>query len=274
MMSLPRGKKTRSRPGWRWYYPGLRLRLRKPLVALRHRGLTPQDIVLGEFPKSGGTWLAFMLGELLFGEALDFRNQEQLAPRIGLHRTVPPAVPDGGRLVRTHEHWREEYRRPIYLVRHVGDVAVSYYHWLPWLPPEYVSFKTFLGWFLEGRVDAYGAWTDHVTGWLDSGADPYVVRYEDLRADPVATLEGILNWLDLCPPRHEVDAAVANNTLDAMKSKERATRQPPRRSRGQFVRQGSVGGHREWFDVEDLAFLCERTGPVLTRLGYTLPSRQ
>jgi hypothetical protein len=257
----------------RWRLRRLRPIGRRPLVWFRHLRLRGDDIVLDEYPKSGGTWAAFMLGEALFGVPIDFLNQSQIAPAVGWHAESAPCL-DGtqGRLVRSHEPYREGYRRSIYLVRNVADVAVSYFHQLRWLGVD-VELKPFLRLMVEGRVDGYGSWSSHVESWLGAPSESVViVRYEDLLAEPNETLSRILKFIRIERDSHLIAEAVKNNTLQRMREKEEKARNTVFNGRGQgaFVRKGVTGDFRQWLDSEDVDLIAKVAGRTLTRLGYDL----
>jgi hypothetical protein len=256
----------------RWHLRRVRPLLRAPRVALRHRGIEPSDVVLDEYPRSGGTWLTFMLGEVVFGEPLDFESETAFVPGIGSHRDAPGPLAGGGRLLRSHEPFRRDYRKAVYVVRHAGDVAVSYFNWWKWARVDDVEFKPFLRAFLAGHVDGYGPWHRHVASWLDVSDRPvHVVRYEDLRRDTEAALHPILDFLGLSAPDEAISSAVANNSMEGMRAKQDRARRSVFRGRAQgrdVVRTGSVGGWRDWMDEEDVALLERTAGPVLRRLGY------
>jgi Sulfotransferase domain len=258
----------------RWRLRRLRPLLRKPRVVLRHRGLHPADVVLDEYPRSGGTWLTFMLAEVLFDRPIDFESEGSFVPPVGSHRATPAILPDGGRLLRTHEPFRTDYPKAVYVVRHVCDVAVSYYHWWKWTGVDSAEFKTFLRMFLDGHVDGYGTWHDHVTSWLDVGDRPVrVVRYEDLRSDTPGALRGIVEFLGTPAIDERIVNAVRNNSLDRMREKQERARSSVFRSRApdqDVVRTGSSGGWREWLDAGDVALVERVAGPTLQRLGYEL----
>jgi Sulfotransferase domain len=258
----------------RWKLRAVRPTLRRPLVWLRHRDLGRSDVILDEYPKSGGTWLAFMLGEVLLGRPVDFESQTRILPPVGRHRDVPAVLPDGGRLLRTHEPFRREYRdlRCIYLVRHPGDVVLSYFRTLKWLTIEGVELRSFIKLFLEGRVDGYGPWQDHVESWLDSlHPRVHLLRYEELRRSTPEALAGVLRFLGLETERDAIEAAIENNSLERMREKERAARETVFRSRdpgSHFVRSGVAGESVQVLGAADWQLIDRLAGRALSRLGY------
>ena len=91
--------------------------LRAPLVWWRHRGLNPTDMFFAAYPKSGTTWARFVLFEMLSGKPSGFKATNQQMPGIGLHFNALRLLPNGGRLIATHEYYRKDYGRTIYMVR-------------------------------------------------------------------------------------------------------------------------------------------------------------
>src|SRR5205085_11792879 len=136
------------------------------------RGLTvlPTDVFLVSYPRSGNTWLRFLLANALRpAEPATFATFGEVVPDIydetdrELRRRPSP------RVLKSHEPYDERYRRVVYLVRHPADVAVSYYHYLikmRQIPPGY-EVARFVASFVRGRLDDFGTWGQHVSGWLD-----------------------------------------------------------------------------------------------------------
>jgi hypothetical protein len=251
--------------------------VRPPVVYLRHRHLGDRDVVIGEYPKSGSTWLGFMLGELVLRQPIDFDSQEQLVPALvaGVNApSAPRALPGGGRLFRSHERYRREYRRAIYVVRHVADVAVSYHNWLAWQGVPVPALKRFLPMFLRGHVGAYGSWQDHVSFWLQAErAELQVMRYEDLKAQPDREVTRALRFLGVEPDADLVARAVQANTVERMREKEERARRGPfsRHREGlRFISRGRAGGSLELLDDQDFALIERCAGATLSRLHYAV----
>jgi hypothetical protein len=260
----------------RWELRRRKSLFRGPLVWYRSRSLSPDDVVLAEYPKSGSTWLTFMVAEIAFGRPVGFEDSAVLVPAVGTPGapTLPGAA---GHLLRTHERYRPGCRKAIYLVRHGADVAVSYYNWLAWKHLQVVDFKTFLRQFFSTGVDGYGPWASHVASWLDASdrghAAIHVTRYEDLRRDPHTTMRDVLAFLGITAPAGSLDAAIAGNDLASMRTKQeqaRATLFKDRAKDGDFVRKGSVGESGQWLDDDDFDLVERAAGTSLARLGYEI----
>lgn len=248
---------------------------RRPLVRFRHRGLTRRDVMLAAYPKSGSTWLRFLIAQLATGDDLGFAEMKALIPITGDQPGAPAVLPQGGRLVKTHEAYHRVYHRAVYLVRDVRDVALSYYYHALRQGTYEGSLDAFLPRFLEGKLDGYRAWDVHVASWLDSPlqerGDLAVVRYEDLKADPAATLKRAADFLGLPAAPSALETAVQRSALDVLKAKEQATDVlKVQRTDIPVVRKGGSGGWRAVFTDAQQAAFAARLGPTLERLGYPL----
>lgn len=200
-------------------------------VAPTLRGLRPTDVMIAAYPRSGSSWLRFLLCELLLGEA-SWALVDARLPRVTRHRSAPALLPDGGRLIRTHSPYQPAYRRAIHLVRDPRDVALSYFRFLQRIgqveirPDDdaAVSLDRYLTGFIKGRHDPHGTWQSHLLSWIEaerSGrADVLRVRYEDLRTDTPTVLGQIADWLGVEIPAERAQAAADRWTVARMQAAE------------------------------------------------------
>src|SRR5260221_8061143 len=107
--------------------------LRTLVTISRHWAVDARDAFIVSYPRSGNTWLKFVLVHLLTGKAADLTDHESIVPYVGSHRKAPHVLPSGGRLLKSHEPYRRDYgsayQRGAYIVRDGRDVAVSYYYY-------------------------------------------------------------------------------------------------------------------------------------------------
>jgi len=245
--------------------------VRVPLVWVRHRGFRPADVFVGSYPRSGSTWLRFMLLEVLAGQASGFSNTNEMLPDVGKHEAGAEILPGKGRLIKTHEPFRPEYKKAIYLVRDPRDVALSEFAYQTALGLERGDFDSHLERFLRTGVNPFSSWIDHVTSWLDAAesgrAGILHVNFEELKQKPEEQVGRIADFLGMPEVRSRIPAAIANNSLARMKEKEKAT--PQRASaKGRFIRSGSAGGWRSSFTERQSQLVQQYAGNVLARLGY------
>jgi hypothetical protein len=270
-------------------YRATRTWMRDPIVWLRHRGLDSSDVFLAEFPRSGSTWLRFMLVEILTGQPAGFLNVNSAIPEIGTQVRARPILPGGGRLIKTHEPYRGNYKRAIYLVRDVRDVLFSVeacdreFGWSDYFS-QGRDFDGYLDSFLNGGTMRFRSWQGHVQSFLDSptaaSGNLLLVQYEEMRRNTEATLLQILEFLEVDADRSTVRSAIANNTLERMRAKEDSVKNPNVKltkgtllrghKKGRFVGKGALGGWREKLTPAQLQLIDRHAGDAMRRLGYPL----
>jgi len=248
-------------------------KLRVPIQWLRHRGFRPADLFFSTYPRSGTTWTRFTVFEMLTGENATFESVNSVMLGVGMHEQARPVLPGEGRLIGTHEPYRKEYKRAVYLVRDVRDVILSEYAFITALDRFHGSLDDFISAFFRGKINGYGTWPRHVTSWLDSpiAGTPnlLVLKYEDLRKDPESQFQRMLDFAGLKRDPEAVRLAIANNSLEKMRAKENDS---PRKAsvRGRFVRGGFVQGWKDKLSEEQLRRIEANAGETLMRLGYPL----
>ena len=253
---------------------------RYPVVRLRHRGLRPSDAFLVSYPRSGTTWLRFLLTHVLTGRPADFDPLDQPVPYIGEHERAPALLPESGRLVFSHEVTGAGDRRVIYVVRDPRAVALSEFRWLERRALAPGSLDLFIRGFVRGRSNPWGSWDHHVVAWTqrESAREGrlHLVRFEDLKTETLNVLVDTVRFLGIDPPLELIREAVADNTFERMRQKEEEApdrafakgvqRQLP------FVRAGSEGGWRDVLTNEHRVEIERAFGAVARGVGYSIGS--
>lgn len=247
--------------------------LRVPVIWYRHHGFRPEDVFFASYPRSGTTWSRHTLFEVLTGQKSGFRAVDSVLCGVGKHHRGGPVLPGGGRMISTHEQYRKEYKKAIYLTRDVRDVVLSEFTYLRNLEFFHGDLDAFVKHFVTTRVSGFGPWQKHVTSWLDGplAGTPnlLVMRFEDLRRDPVAGFTAMANFLGVPSDRSIIESAVANSSIEKMKEKE--TREPVKASvKGRFVNSGSVRGWVSKLTPAQVQLIEQYAGPVIKRLGHPL----
>jgi hypothetical protein len=245
--------------------------LRSPLLWIRHHGFRSSDVFTASYPRSGSTWLRFILAEILAGQSSGFKGVNMLSPDVGEHADAQSLLPGSGRLIKTHELYRPTYKKAIYLARDPRDVLFSEYAYENALGVIDGDFDLFLDAFLRKGVNAFGLWTDHVNTWLDAAdsnqCELLVVRFEEMRRDTERCLKQTMEFLNFPVEDGAIRKAIAGNSLEQMKAKEKVT--PQRASaKGRFIGSGSVAGWKEKLSVSQLQLIDQYAGKAMSRLGY------
>jgi Sulfotransferase domain len=254
----------------------MRTKVRAPLIWLRHRGLDSNDVFLAPYPRSGNTWTRFLLTEILAAESASFDNINLVIPEMGIHARAKVQLPGGGRLIKTHEPYRKEYKRAIYLVRDFRDVMLSQYSRERELGLYNTEFDEYVAAYLDGRLSGFGAWQEHLPTWLDSplarSGNMLLIKFEDMRKDAPAAIAQMVDFLGLPVDASSIREAIAENSVDRMRAKENAAVNLPKSKgeEGRFVRKGAIASWREKFTEFQLRLVDQRAGEVLVRMGYPL----
>ena len=193
--------------------------LRSATLAYRHRGLTTDDCFIASFPRSGNTWLRFLLADLAAGGKVDYESVDRLIPGVGRHDGAP-LLAGGSRLIKTHERYRQEYQRAVYLVRDVRDVVVSWYRLTRDDRDNFADFDRFVDRFVTGEATPYGKWTDHVASWLQpppSSAQVLVLLYEELHADTLDALARVTEFVGIKAREDQLQETLARYPVEEMR---------------------------------------------------------
>jgi hypothetical protein len=267
--------------------------VRRPLVQigrivlkkeLAGRYYTPfdDDTCLVAYPKSGNTWLRFLVGNLLHPEnPVTFANIESLVPSI-YHNSdhVLQRIPRP-RILKSHEAFFSHHRKVIYIVRDPRDVAVSYYHYLIKFRelPENYPMEKYIPRFMREDFDAkYGPWDEHVLSWVrmcEGRRDFLLMRYEDLFERTISELERVATFLSLSHDKRrlaqaaELSSAARMRQLEAAESRKWSAIRRSRRDLP-FVRSAKPGDWKLELPEDSICQIEAAWGAVMQLLGYRL----
>ena len=230
------------------------------------------DIYVVTYPRSGTTWLLYML-HLLIRDDRSFEHLSDVCPwferslAIGTHQAADFERLASPRLFKSHLSfgWLPPLGRKIYVVRDGGDVAVSYWHFYRSHLGFRGDFSEFFERFMHGKLQ-YGSWFKHVAGWQRHGGESNVliVTFQDLLDDTPKALRRIAAFLRLSPSQLHLEAALQHGTFEAMKRDEGKFDHVTSllRERGirsdSFLRQGRAGSGQQALSAQQAARLRER----------------
>lgn len=253
------------------------------LAPARYATVHPDDVFLVSYPKSGNTWMRFLVGNLAFpNDPIRFTNVEKRIPSIyGMADKKLRNVPRP-RYLKTHEPFHSKYRNVLYIVRDPRDVAVSYFHFAVKVNgvPSNTSIDSFVSRFIADDLWLqYGTWADHVVSWLAMAPSRHkflLLRYEDLLADTRSELSKIASFLGIDATTERLDHAIEMSSADRMRDLEKKEwkkwSRGIRRSRTDvpFVRAAKSKQWSEALSPELLSSIENAWGPLMQALGYKL----
>lgn len=263
----------------------------------QYRSLKRADAVVVSFGKSGRTWLRVMISRL-YQQVYDL--PEDVVIGFDNFHNMDRRIP---RLFFTHDNYIGDYtghtdskadfydKKVLLLMRDPRDVAVSqFFQWRFRMRPEKKLLNDYLpdgddspiydfvlhdGGGLPKVIDFMNIWAREMTKIraLD------VVRYEDMRAEPLETLTRVARFLDIPADAARIQEAVDYASFENMKKKE--ANHSFRMSGGRMApgdqsnpdsyktRRAKVGGYRDYFDDDQIAAIDALvTGTLDPVYGY------
>lgn len=244
------------------------------------------DRLVAAYPKTGRTWLRFMMGNYLLqladvNQEVDFQNVYSVVPNT-LSGQVPGqpefdqslGIP---KVIFTHETPNPDKTYPdetIYITRDPRDVMVSnWFHRTKQLGQYDGSLQD----FIHDEQWGIDSFVNHADSWLATVGQERVIRYESLKLDTVATFLSACRLLDLVVSDDKAATAVEAASFGRMQAIEDRGRvvghnydaTDPNARR---VRSGKVGGFRDYLNADDLRYIAERMdeGSGLVGQFYTL----
>jgi hypothetical protein len=209
------------------------------LINPRNILLTPStriasDIYLVSYPKSGNTWLRFLVANALklhyeSERSVNFFSISDIIPDVQISRNISlnPAFDDNTlpRIIKSHCAYNPYYKRIVLLVRDPRDVMVSYYFHLMshGTIPSSLKFSKFI------RSYRFGVktWERHTNSWLKNrvnGQNLHIFTYENLSESTSETLYRILDLIGFSISMDLIEKAVQISSFENMKKLEHSTR--------------------------------------------------
>ena len=235
------------------------------------------DIFLVSYPKSGNTWMRFLIGNLIIKEGVDFININNYIPGIYKARERDLEKLEDPRILKSHEPFTCNYKKVIYLYRDPRDVVISYYFWKKKYTPNFnLSMVDYIDLFLDGENSQFGAWDEHVRNWLGSktfkDGNVLIIKYEGLKKDAFKEMKKVCNFLNLKVSNQDVKKAIENSDFKNMQKLEEIQGAKSRFLKKsdpniKFIRKG-LSQWRNYLTKEQIQRFKNQYGEILIELGY------
>lgn len=284
--------RAKRRIGYYRLRDGVRNRLREPRFL---RSLRPTDVFLVGHPKSGNTWLAYMLAVYLSDDREGEVNLYNVGDYVPFAHGRDHAIaayghlPDPRVFRNEYPRYPDRYPGTVYLVRDPRAVLVSFRHMFATMFGDRdMTLSRFVDGYLSG-APPFDSWHRRLERWdrqvaaalgrAERGERICVVRYEDLVADRESELRRVAEFIGDVPAgtSARLSRAVARGSFEAMRELEGrhgAEAYAGRaRGAGRFVRRGRAEGWKDEMDPADAARIEAAFGPVMQRAGYLVSCR-
>lgn len=232
--------------------------------------IDPRDVFLVSYPRSGNTWMRYLLANLLYPEVdWSIDNLSQVVPDI--HEKIPESlIQTDPRIIKSHSPYQANYLKVVYMYRDGRDVAVSFYDRMSKLRGYKGDLGDFVLEMLQGRLK-FGSWQDHVSSWLfqDLSISLLPIAYENLKKQPRDELRRIGLFLGFEWSDSALDYAISMSTLEKHKGyllRYKRHSHWDRRYRGGLG--GIPGDWRKVFNYSLNELFLKYAGSALEKLGY------
>jgi hypothetical protein len=246
------GKRTLANPVYvaqkAWLYSRSRL------------ALQPSDIIIALYPKTGSTWLRFVLYHLLAGsqttQTFDEVNEAmpEFAHRSMFRKWQFDPVP---RLIKTHQPRSFFFgsQPAVLFVRDPRDIMVSFYFYAR--AKKTVDFDGTLYDLMQDPKLGLEAFFRHYNSWAGHAA--LVLQYEQLRAEPLRGFRTLVDHLGIRATDEEISRALDLSSVSNMRDSQQSSRESFRKYSKDFVfaRKATTGQWREHFGERELKFYSE-----------------
>ncbi|MCH8475209.1 MAG: sulfotransferase domain-containing protein [Opitutales bacterium] len=234
------------------------------------------DIWLSSYPKSGNTYLRFLVASALAGKKLDFYDVDHYAPDIYQVRQSFLEKLPSPRIMKSHELARKDYAKVFYVVRNPKSVVLSYAYWANRSKStseiEEKMDQIVLDWM--ERFDGFWDWEEHIAGWfsLIDQPVPYQkiewIRYEDMIKNPKAVLEKFFNFAEISIDDQAIKEAEKNCSKENMRSSELSIKPFFSSKIRPFVRQGKRPEFEDLVSPRVKRIFLNKYKYWMSRLGY------
>ncbi len=189
---------------------------------------------LASYPKSGNTWVRFLLHSAIYGPAQSSLDIARKIPDI--HRPLPFDPPSDNKILcKTHfalspKHPKlAQTDKAVLIIRDPRDVLFSAlnYRRLNGLTKDQLSDEQYAKSFIAAQGDpqfaaiGYGTWSSHISSWQSNTTFPvHTIRYESLKQTPADHLRALADFLGYEFSDETIAAAVKASSFDSMRAME------------------------------------------------------
>jgi len=229
-----------------------------------------QQIYIVSYPRSGNTWMRFLLMNMFYPEEeISFPNVNRLVPdahqKAGWHKhkVFDPLI------LKCHIQEYAPYyvSKNVYIYRDGRDVAVSYYYFKG-LDKE-LEFNEYLFRFIDGGLHMWKPWINHVYFWLleNPKFDFIPICYEELIKNPEENLKKIMWFLNIKKidsSDEAIERAVKNCCHENLSNIAQRDGLKP----SLLGKKARTGYWKDYINKEMLNYWWRRIGDVMERIGY------
>jgi hypothetical protein len=237
--------------------------------------LKNSDVFIVSYPKSGNSWVRFLIANYISEKTIDFNTVQSLIPDIESAPDKINNIKHTPRFIKSHSAYNAKYPNVIYIVRDGRDTAVSYYyyHILIGRIDKNMDFRTYFYDFFMKEKSKFGGWGEHVNSWR-SASNVLFIKYEDMLSDTENEFKKILKFSGLELNPEKINRALHNASFKNLQQIESMNRDYMQQKHNVqdsgygFVRKGILGDWKNHFDDEMLAVFNSKYSTTMYEIGY------
>lgn len=236
------------------------------------------DVMIVSYPKSGNTWMRFLLGNILHDD-YNFSNMEDLIPDIYVLNNKKLKEFNRPRIMKSHEYFIPTYKKVIYIVRDPRSVVVSYFHYQKKFNKisHDMAFSEYFKLFIDGKLDPFGNWEENIKSWIcvkkNKENNLLLLKYEDLKINPLLEIKKVLSFLELSVSNAKISNAIQKSSFKKMKKNEKDNIKNTIVLNNSdkniaFVRAGKTDEWKDYFSQTEIEIIFSKFGSTMEQLGY------
>ncbi len=224
------------------------------------------NIYLVSFPKSGNTWVRFILGNI-------YNHIEEKVEEVNFH-SIHSLIPEKNQgalnfrnlpqIFKTHDSYDNNNEKVILLLRNPFDTLYSYYKFLNKESGISISLTNTI------HSEQYGInpIIDHTNSYTKNCDEVLIVTYEDMKSIPVKTVYRICNFLKIKVGAETVSDAIEKSSFQSMRKIELTTGRKFGNKDFLFTRKGEIGEGLKEISSADVKYIRDMLAksPVLDLL--------
>lgn len=233
------------------------------------------------YPKSGNTWMRFLLANVLSDEEIDFVNIEDKV--IDIYKRNNKEIEENDEhldIFKSHSYFRPKFsnNKVVYIVRDPRDVVISYYHYFNKTKDNKIEFNQFLKMFLKGDFNKFGSWRDNVGSWLGAkqNSDNFLlIKYEDLLEDTYREFVKVCEFLNIKFDSKSIKIAIENSSFNNLKKIEEEVENEAEETKNtdknkKFFRKGKSQEWKDFLTESQVKEIENKFGNIMIDLNYDL----
>ena len=230
------------------------------------------DVYLVSYPKSGNTWMRFLLINYVFNSRRDqliYNDLENFIPSI--HKSTASHINNlkGFRIIKSH-FVKLHYPKIVYIVRDGRDALVSYYYYTMQLRGFKGTFEDFYNFDLNSGAETWDQHLNKALSYKNKKPDKIlIVKYEDLKNDTAEVLTKIIHFIGLELDKDQLNYAINSSSFKNLKNMQEQTGVKVEDKPINFFRKGKSNQWKDYFTDSILEDFNNRSQYLLSKFNYT-----